>query len=312
MADADKKKMKAELNASPFAEMDKKTADWIKANPALKKVFLPIQYSQMVELDKRKWSASRLKDALDGLARYDLKILAHRAAVHYKAAMKQGPKGQLAAEKQLPGDYKETRKELLKKASLAIEEVVADKGNNKRGLKDGKAALKKLDGIDERKIFAEPANLASRAMKDLSRALTAANGDARQEARALTEATREMTAADKLFEDHAREALAAVSLMRGLPKSIRDDAAPELRAFRDMVKNVDGTLAAFEAAMDRFGKEMDGAIAVTKAGKPDARDADRLAKELANTSAEARTVQAVMKDMKMLSKEFDKVEKLLK
>jgi hypothetical protein len=121
-----------------------------------------------------------------------------------------------------------------------------------------------------------------------------------------------MTAADKLFEDHAREALAAVSLMRGLPKSIRDDAAPELRAFRDMVKNVDGTLAAFEAAMDRFGKEMDGAIAVTKAGKPDARDADRLAKELANTSAEARTVQAVMKDMKMLSKEFDKVEKLLK
>jgi len=312
MADSDKKKMKAELNVSPYLEMDRKTADWVKSIPALDKVFKPIQYSEFAELDKRKWSASKLKDALDRLARYDLKILAHRAAGHYKAAQKQGPKGQQAAEKQLPADYKEIRKDLLKKASLAIEEEVSDKGNNKRGLKDGKAALAKLKGIDARKIFAEPATMAEGAMKKLARALDAAGDDAKAAAKALTDAGKEMAAADKVFEDNAREAQAAVTLMRKVPKSIKDDAAPELRTFADNVKRVDGTLGAFEDAMDKFGKEMDAAVAAAKAGKPDARAAAALAKDLGNSSTETKKAEAMKKAIGPLEAEFAKVEKLLK
>jgi len=312
MADTDKKKMKAELNVSPFAEMDRKTADWVKSIPALEKVFKPIQYSEFAELDKRKWSASKLKDALNGLARYDLKILAHRAAIHYKTAQKKGPLGQQAAEKQLPADYKEIRKDLLKKVALAVEEVVSDKGNNKRGLKDGKAALAKLDGINEGKIFAEPATMAAKAMAKLAKGLDAAGDDGKAAAKALTDAGKEMAAADKVFEDNAREAQAAVALMRRVPKSIKDDAAPELRGFADKVRSVDGTLKAFEDAMDKFGKEMDAALAATKAGKPDAKAAAALARELGNSSTETKKAVAVMKDLKTLKTEFAKVEKLLK
>jgi len=312
MADADKKKMKAVMNANPFSEMDRKTADWIKSIPALEKVFKPIVFSEMVELDRRKWSASKLAEALGGLARYDLKILANRAATHYKATQKQGPKGQAAAEKQLPADYKETRKELLKKASLAIEEVVSDKGNNKRGLKDGKAALARLDAIDAKKIFAEPATLAAKAMARLAKALDAAGGDSKAEARAMTDAAKDMAVADKVFEDNAREAQAAVSLMRKVPKSIKDDAAAELRAFAEKIRKVDGSLGAFEDAMDKFGKEMDAALAATRAGKPDARAAAALARELGNSSTETRKAEAVMKDIRPLKAEFAKLEKLLK
>lgn len=312
MADDSKKKMKAELNASPYAEMDPKTAKWVKSIPALDKVFKPIQYSEMVELDRRKWSGRKLSDALDGLARYDLKILAHRAAVHYKTTQKKGPLGQLAAEKELPGDYKDIRKELLKKASLAIEEVVSDKGNNKRGLKDGKAALAKLNGIELNKIFKEPATLAGKAMATLARALEAAAGDGKAEAKALTAATSAMTAADKVFEDHAREAGAAVSLMQSIPKGIKDDAAPELRTFAKAVTSFKGDFAAFESAIERFGKEMDAAVATTKAGKPDAKEAAKLARDLAATSGETKTADAVLKALKALKPEFAKVEKLLK
>lgn len=312
MADTEKKKMKAVMNANPLSEMDRKTAEWVRSVPALEKVFKPIVFSEMVELDRRKWSAAKLADALDGLARYDLKILAHRAATHCKTTQKHGPKGQLAAERQLPADYKNTRKELLKKAALAIEEVVSDKGNNRRGLKDGKAALARLDALDARKIFAEPASLAAKAMAKLARALDAGGGDGKAEAKAMTEAAKEMANADKLFEDNAREAQAAVSLIRRVPKSIKEDAAAELRTFAARVTKVDGTLGAFEDAMEKFGKEMDAALAATKAGKPDARAAATLAKALGNSSTETRKAEAVMKELKALEAEFAKLEKLLK
>lgn len=54
MAASDKKKMNAELNMSPYAEMNRKTAEWVKSIPALDKVCKPVQYSEFTELDKRK------------------------------------------------------------------------------------------------------------------------------------------------------------------------------------------------------------------------------------------------------------------
>ncbi len=315
MADDVKKKMKAELDVSPFSEMDKKTADWVKSIPALAKVFKPIQYVEAVELDKRKWSASKLKDALAGLARYELKILAHRAATHQKAHQKQGPKALQAAEKQLPADYKEISKELIKKASLAIEEVANDKGNNKRGLKDGKAALKKIGALDEKKIFAEPADMAAQAMDDLADELEyllkQEDKGGKMAARALQAATKQIAQADKLFEDSSREAEAAVELLRGLRKSIKDDAAPELCAFREKVKKADAKLKPFQQALVRFGKQMDGVITATKSGKLDSVAARKFADELGKISKEAAATKAALTEMKTLKTEFERVEKKL-
>jgi hypothetical protein len=316
MAEDNKKKMKAELSVSPFAEMDKKTEAWVKSIPALEKVFKPIQHVEAVELDKRKWSASKLKEALAGLARYDLKILAQRAATHQKAHQKQGPKALQAAEKQLPVDYKAISKELIKKASLAIEEVANDKGNNKRALKDGKAALKKAVGLDEKSIFAEPADLAGQAMAHLANKLEELleqeGTTGKEAAKARGQAAKEMAEADKLFEASAREAEAAVEMLRGLRKTIKDDAAPELCAFREKVKKADAKLKPFQQALARFGKEMDAALAAAKDGKADVAAVRKLANELVKTSKESAAAKAAMAEMKSLKTEFDKVEQKLK
>ena len=157
MAAGDKKKIKAELKAYPLKEMGKEAREFITNSKDLTKKFAPIIWSKDVMLDPRKWTKKSLADGMLAVARYEMKLLAVRAAKIAKDAAAGGdPKKH---EKALSKEYDEVKKQIIDKVSLAVEEVEEDKGDNKKSLKDCKGAFDKLDKVDFDGMYSGPRSL---------------------------------------------------------------------------------------------------------------------------------------------------------
>jgi hypothetical protein len=314
MAPTAKKKMKAELKVEPWAEMDGKRKDWLLSIPAFKKTFKTIEYSEDLELDPRKWDPGKLSKALEGLVRYELKLLDVGVGQWQKKVAKKGPLAQRDAERALPELYKETVKDIHDKCSLALDELASDKGDNKKGLRDGKAALKKLDDVDLDKIFADPRTATAAAFRDLAAALDKAKEDEKQKEAAFVAATKAADAARKGFDGAGKDAQAAVKFLLKAASDIskNKNANPALIEFGKEIQSYEKHLALFSYKLDEFEVDLDEAANDIKSRKLDAGDARAKASRLASLTSPDKSGGKVEDALARLKSSFSAVEKELK
>jgi len=147
MAAAKKALMKAELDVDPCAEMHKKTAEYAKKDPDLKKLFAKrIVYSETIEVDSRKWSPQKLSKALTNLVKYELKLL----DVAVADALKKGDASDV------PRALKKLTKKMETKCADALEELESAGGDNKKALKEGTTTFKEVNRLNIGLIFLTP------------------------------------------------------------------------------------------------------------------------------------------------------------
>jgi archaellum component FlaC len=311
----EKKKMKAELKIDPRTEMDGKVIKWLDSVDELKKKFRPFTYSEELELDTRKWDKNKLAKALEGLVRYELKRLAVNAATAWKAVGgKASPKEHAAAVKTLLKDYDEIAKEIDDKCSLALEELASDKGDNKKNLRDGKAAFNKMKQADVAKAFSGPRGIVVDGFKQLSTQLGKAAGEDKASAAAYAAAVKKMEEADKDFNGNAKDIQSAVDYLLKIAKNMagNTEADKELQDFGEKLQGEAGTLKSFLDDINEFENEIDGAINDVKHKSLDADGASRKAtsfesnKKLDGYAAKIKTI------IDKLAADFAKVEKKLK
>lgn len=308
MAGEGKKSMTAVLDIDPREEMDDKVVKWINAHPVLKKKFPNYTYKETLELDPRKWDEKKLKKGLEALVRYELKILSHRVLETWKTVQKEGVKAEINAVKDLTKQYEKIGKEIEAKCSIALEEIASDKADNKKGLRDGKAALKKLESADLAKAFSGPRETVIKAFDTLSSALTKASGNDKGQQAAYAEAAKSIDEARREFDGNAKDAEAAVDF---LLKKGREFLKGEGR-WPGLGKSIIGNERAFNdflSHMRAFDVDIDDAANDVKQKKLTAADATRKAKDFADHSRldkEGKEILVVVKD---LAKQLVDIEK---
>jgi hypothetical protein len=314
MAPTAKKKMKAVLKVEPWAEMDGKRKAWLLSIPAFAKTFKTIEYSEDVELDPRKWDPGKLSKALEALVRYELKLLDAGVGQWQKKVEKKGPLGQRDAERALPAFYKDTVKEIHDKCSLALDELAADKGDNRKGLRDGKAALRKLDAVDLDKIFAVPRAATASAFRDLAAALDKAGDDEKQKEAAFTAAAKAADTARKGFDGDGKDAQAAVKFLLKTASDIgkNKNANPVLIGFGKEIESYEKYLVLFSHKLDAFEIDLDEAANDIKGRKIDAKDAKVKASRMAGATSLDKSGGKVEDALYRLKSSFSAVEKELK
>ncbi|MFN4173046.1 MAG: hypothetical protein ACK4GW_14950 [Pseudorhodobacter sp.] len=302
MAAADgKTEFTAELDANPLDEMTKQAKDFIEESKVLKKKFAKITFSQKVKLDGKKWNKKKLNAGMYGAARWELKILAVRVGQYAKAG-----KADDKAEAALSKDYDKISKEIKKKLSLELEELEKG-GDNKKALKDGKAAFAKLDKIDFKGAFNGPLKSAIDVMKWLEKAVSGRNAK-----NAFTKAAGDMATVSGQFDKVGREANAAVAF---LMKSAKEHAKADDGGLQDFAKEIEKSETVFEKFLseaEAFEKGLDAAEAAIKEGKLDAAGVKDEIRKLERMAGVDKSAQAALQAAKKLKPAFLKIEKTLK
>jgi uncharacterized protein YukE len=315
MAGDTKKKMRAELKIDPRTEMDGKVIKWLNSVDELKKKFQPFTYSEDLELDTRKWDKNKLSKALEALVRYELKRLSVQTATAFKAVgEKASPKEFNAAVKSLLREYDDIAKEIKDKCSLALEELSSDKGDNKKNLRDGKAAFAKMKQADLAKAFSGPREIVVGVFKLLSVELEKATGNDKASAAAYVTAAKKMEEADKEFNGNAKDIQSAVDYLLKVAKDMagNGEADKELQDFGEKIKAESATLKEFLDEIGEFENSIDGAIDDVKQKSLDPKGAKKKASDFeANKKLDgyATKIKAIIDK---LATDFAKVEKKLK
>lgn len=325
MAAAGKKKMKASLKVHASKELTSKTKPWVNSIPELKKLYgSMIEYSEDVELDPRKWNPGKLSKALFALVRYELKLLDGRTSQfmkdYEKAKDDKAKKNVLrAVEKEFNG----LAKEMKDKCSLALEELVADKGDNKKGLRDGKAALKRLADVKVDKVFSSPRRIIVTSLRTLNAGLWEAEEALKEGDQAEAKATREKVlktaakdigAAKQVFDGDGKDAEAAVRFLIKTAADIKKnkEANAKLKEFGKMIESEAKTLALFVNKVEGFTRMTDDTMKQINGGRMSSRDSERLEKAFLDAKAMEKTGVTVNTALGKLRKEFNAVEKELK
>lgn len=310
----EKKKMTAELDIDPKSEMDDKVIDWVKKHPVLKKKFPNYTFKEVLELDPRKWDEKKLKKGLEALVRYELKILAQRFFESWKTVQKDGPKAEIAAVSHLQKQYDKIGKEIDAKCSIALEEIASDKGDNKKGLRDGKAAFAKMKQADLAKAFAGPRAIVVAGFKLLSAELDKATGNDKATSAAYTAAAKSMEEADKEFNGNAKDIQSAVAYLLKVAKDMAGNsgADAELQAFGEKIKAEFATLKDFLDEISEFENRIDAAIDDVKQGSLDAKSAKKKAGDFEANKKLDGFATSIKTIVDKLAADFSKVEKKLK
>ena len=324
MAAVGKKKMKASLKVKANKEVHKKVQTWINSDPALKKLFSGyIEYSEDAELDPRKWNPGTLSKALFALVRYELKLLDARAFQIMKQWEGADDKKKKVLVKQMTKEYNDLVQEMKNKCSLAIEEVVADKGDNKKGLRDGKSALKRLADVKVDKVFSSPRRIVVTSLRSLAADLWEANecekdGQEKEakevRAKGLKAAAKDIGAAKQVFDGDGKDAEAAIKFLIKTAADIKKnkDANAKLKEFGKQVEGEAKTLANFLTKIAGFTKMTDDTVKMISSGRMSHTDAEKLEKTFLDAKALEKTGTTVQSAVVKLRKEFAKVEKELK
>lgn len=300
-ADDGKKEFTAELDANPLDEMTKQAKEFIEGSKVLSKKFQKIKFSQKIKLDGKKWSKKKLNDGVHGAARWDLKVLAVRVGQYAKAG-----KADKDAETALCKDYDKIVKTITKKLAVELEELEKG-GDNKKALKDGKAAFAKLDKIDFKGAFNGPLKSAIDVLKWLEKSVSGRNAK-----NAFTKAAGDIATVSGQFDKVGREANAAVAF---LMKSAKEHAKADDGGLNNFAKEIEKNGKVFEqflAEAEAFEKALDDAEAAIKEGKLDAAGVKEEIKKLERMAGVDRSAQAALQAAKKLKPAFLKIEKSLK
>ena len=308
-----KTRMLAKLEVDSQSEMDSKVKDWIRKNPKLRKIFGKFTYSQAVELDERKWDARKLSKALEGLVRYELKQLSVAAWKTYGDLKPGDVKGEIKAIEKLGKTYDRISKAIDDKCVDALEELEEDKGDNKRGLKDGRTALKKLADVDLKNFFSGHGKAAASALEALAKALEKAGG-ATGESAAFTAASKTLDQTYKSFTDEAGDAVAAIDFLVKTSDTIHKnkETAESLNGFAAEIDGYEKTLSAFAKNLDCYGDQIQALSSAVEGGKLTAKLCRSKARDVSDTSRLDKSAADVKKALDALDKTFRSIEKELK
>jgi len=328
MATVGKKKMKAVLKVKTTKELHKKVQAWVNTDPGLKKLFSGyIEYSEDIELDPRKWNPGTLSKALFALIRYELKLLDMSASEIMKDWEKADDKKKKDLVKRMTKSYNDLVKQMQDKCSLALEEVAADKGDNKKGLRDGKAALKRLSDVNVDKVFSTPRTIVMNALMKLDADLDDAedmlsdeenakrynDGKALRE-KAIKTAQKLIVGASTVFDGDGKDAGAAVAYLTKTAIDIKNnkEANAKLKEFGLMIEKCSKDLQRFTTNVVAFSKMLED-IKKSVADK-NIRSAfvPGLVKNVDATKAWIKSGAKVQTDVQNLRKAFTKIEKELK
>ncbi len=328
MANVAKKKMKANLKVKTTKELHKKVQTWVNSDPEMKKLFSGyIEYSEDIELDPRKWNPGSLGKALFALVRYELKLLDVVAMQILKDWDGADDKGKKALRKKMTNEYNGLVKQMKDKCSLALEEVAADKGDNKKGLRDGKAALKRMNDIDVDKVFSVPRNTVMMALMRLCGELDDAEdllsneADAKRMAqgKALREksiktAQKVISGAATIFNGDGKDAEAAVGYLIKTAGDIKNnkEANAVLKAFGKNINDSEKGLKSFLDNIKEFSTLMESTQKKLTDKRLRSSDVLSLQRNVDDTKQLMKAGTKVQTDVQKLRKEFTKVEKELK
>lgn len=309
-----KEKMTAVLDVSPFAEMSKDTREWCEKNRFLKNKMKNYSASETVKLDPRKWNEKTLKKALAALVRYELKLLDVKIGDIVKDAKAGGMGGEIEAQPKVLKLYEKFGKEIEKKVSLALEEIVEDKGDNAKGLRDGKKALKAMASTDFKKLFTGPGDKAQATFDTLARALARAGDDEAARDKAMDVADRALDVALTEFDKGRDSAEAAIILLQKTARKIvkNEDAGPELVAFGKEIEAASGVIDAMIDAIHTYSGELVDALNAIRGGKLDQAKARKLGADLGATSRFTSSADKLKNVLAKLQKSFAKVQQALK
>ncbi|MFV0492505.1 MAG: hypothetical protein ACK5M4_11865 [Pseudorhodobacter sp.] len=313
----DKKEFTAELAADPLKEMTRPAQEYIKESKVLSKKFGKIAYKEKVALDPRKWQKKDLNNAALALARYELKLLAVRVNEVAKKAKGQDKKAGDGADRkveaQLAKEYDKTVKAIEKKISLALEELASGKEDNKKAVKDGKAAFAKLDKIDFPSAFTGPQQDLLKVLSELEKKVDSDNEDkkTRLPAAALTAAASSINKIASEFDKKGREANAAISY---LSKSSKEFRKADNAGLQSLSKTIDdaGEFGRFLQMADKFEKALDNIEKALKGGKVKPEDVRYWRKDIGGMAELGKTAKAAQQTAKKLSPSFKKILKDIK
>lgn len=349
MADDGKSKFSLNTEINMFSELGKKPPKWLFFAPSSASKIKPLKFKRDMLLDARKWKMKDLVDGCYAVARYDLAIFATHISSVEKKLLKDandllGAKhkkvedvtGAKDAKKnkdlvklfkeagdKIGSAFEKSAKAIDEKVSLALDEVEADKGDNKKSIKNGKNALRKFANVRFNKVFTEPMVNAGNALKALK-----ANMNNSKPKDALELALKRVKEAESDFEKEAGKARDACNAVIDLGESMAGDknSDPSMRALGKTID--DGTPAAkslekIKHNIEDVGQKLDDyRNDIAKALKNDddekamnsvASFATKVGGELVTSAAGCmKSVNTANTELKKFASAFNKLEKELK
>lgn len=343
MPDENKKDFAIDVTINPYGECkNNQPPAWFAARPKLSSIVQEIKVKRSMKLDARKWKKKDLESGVYAVAKYDLAIFATALSNMEKdidkvfEANKQNGKTKrdakffrntkddtkeevaalAAGEKRVAALWKKVSKNIDDKVSLALDEVEADKGDNKKALAVGKQALKVFERIETKEMFAEPIRRVLATFKTLAMKVGKAKEGEDTEDH-FKQAVREMRDIESDYDLVARSTGKVAKMFVALGDKLAKDknADPDIQKFGEsLVKgSIKNDLETMTKNIKDLGKDMDVMVNFLAKGGHDASAITAKAgKFKADHEKKKGSANAITEDMRGLAKEFGKIEKKLK
>lgn len=324
MADDGKVKIAIDLKLNPFGECKgAKAPDWFAARPKLMAKVKEIQIKESMELNP-KWKKKVIEKGIYAVARYELARFATALDSMQKDIDKAIPPKERKNKKFTSDTKKESKEEstalsnaeqkvtkvwgkisglIQTKVADALEEIESDKGDNKKAIARGKAALAKFKGLKIDGTYETISKVVQKSLMDLALELKKDP----ENAKAWDEAEKDLNDCKSEFEGDTKTAQDVVKflLTTGTDMKKNKDAAPAMQAVGKTILSKKTSLDNLSNTVDAFEKELAGITAVIKDKK---KTADQIASAgrtfYKDNSVKDKITKATFKDVDAISDQY--------
>lgn len=312
MAAEGNKAMTAKLEADWKKEMRGDVIKWVQSEKDIIKLFPKrLTYSQKVQLNPAKWNEGKLKSALPGVVRMELKQLANRISDAMKLAEKaKSPKEHNKVVAAVKKAIAVTQSEIEEKCSTLLDELESGVADAKAGLALGKKAMAEVDKLDATKVFSAPLEIAMSS----ARTIHQAEAKGKDVGAAQNDAKKEIEGAIKFLLDTGKKAQSVAKFLASNGKKMADNPKGEVSAFGKKVidKKVMSALQAMDKDIDKLEAELVPYAKDLNGGKVDAHKAKLFESKFDKMKGLQKSADSAVAEMKKLQDAFKKVQKDLK
>lgn len=324
MAEDGKVKIAIDMKLNPFGEFKGATApDWFKARPKLMAKVKEIHIKKTMELTP-KWKKQVIEKGVYAVARYELARFATALNTMQKDIDKAIPPKERKNKKFTSDTKKESKEEnaalsnaeqkvtklwgkisglIQGKVADALDEIEADKGDNKKAIARGKAALAKFKNLQLDGTYETISRVVQGSLKDLADALKKDPEDAK----AWTEAEKDLKECKSEFEGDTKTAQDVVKFLlnTGADMKKNKDAAPAMQAVGKTILSKASSLNKLSSTVDEFGKELADVTSTIKAKKKSADQITSLGRAFyKDNSVKDKVTKATFKDVDDISSAY--------
>ncbi len=335
MAAEGKKLFKIRMGIDPLGELRGEKGRGVLAMipGGYHRILAPILVQESLELDPRKWKQKDLEYEVNGMAKPSLQVFAVKLQQMEKAAEGKLPpaagkkrdwasvgkskapmdkKIAKEAEDKIKKTWLKLAKDIESAISIRLEDIEADKGDNKKAIKDSKAAIDKFNKLDTNAMFAWPVEELSDAMKLLARNLSGSNPDVQG---ALRDAEKSVAEVQKDVDKRAKEiqSVAKFFLDAGKKMAKDDKSDPVFKKVGQTILNETPNLQALSDNVDALEKLIKQAEGYAKNEKAAPSSLQQFAKAIeADGSRFVKSVKVAVASVGTVSKAFQAAQKEVK